>query len=47
MDLSNVRLFQKQWREAPKTGSPSFSISSIEMTDIASAISPKVRILKV
>ena len=32
MELSNVLLFWKQWREAPGTGSPNFLISSAEMS---------------
>ena len=45
MQLSNVLLFQKQWREAPETGSPSFPISSTEMPVTVSAISSKLLLL--
>ena len=38
-DLSNVLLFQKQWREAPRTRSPSFPICYAEMPDTVSAVS--------
>ena len=42
MDLSIVLIFLKQWREAPGIGSPSFPISSTEIPDIVSAVSPKL-----
>ena len=38
---------EKQWREAPGTGIPSFPISSVEMTNIDYVVSHKFRILKV
>ena len=47
MDLSNVLLFLKQWREAPETGSPSFPISSVEMLVSVSMISPKLPLIYV
>ena len=43
--LSNVLLFWKQWWEAPGTGSPSFSISFAEISDIDSVVSLKFWIL--
>ena len=46
-ELSNVLLFLKQWWEAPRTVSPSFPISSVEMYEIDSAVSPKFRIITV
>ena len=45
MELSNVLLFLKQWREAPRTGRPNFPISSAEMPVIVSVISLKQMIL--
>ena len=41
-DLSNVLLFWKQWREPPRTGSPSFPNSSAEMLDTVSRLSLKL-----
>ena len=46
-ELSNVLLFWKLWREAPKIGSPSFPIYSIEIADIDSVVYLKFSILKV
>ena len=42
MYLYNVLIFLKQWREAPGTGSPSFPISSAEMSVTVSVISPQL-----
>ena len=42
MELSNVLLFWKQWRETPGTWSPNFLISSAEMPVTVSMISPKL-----
>ena len=47
MELSNVLIFLKQLREAPGRASPSFPISSIEMPDSVSTISPKLLLLYV
>ena len=47
MELSNVLLFWKQWREAPETGIPSFPISSTEMSDNFSTVSSKLIFLYV
>ena len=43
--MSNVLIFGKQLMEAPRTGSPSLPISSPEMYDIVSAVSPKLLLL--
>ena len=45
MELSNVLLFWKQWREAPGTRSPNFSISSAEMPITVFVISMKLWLL--
>ena len=47
MELSNVLLFLKQWREAPGTGSPTFPISFAEIFVTVSVISPIFIILYV
>ena len=47
VELSNVLLFWKQWREAPRTRSPSFPISSAEMSVIVSMISLNLILLYV
>ena len=46
-ELSNVLIFCKQWREAPRTGSPSLPISSAEMPDTSSTESMKLVLLYV
>ena len=38
---------EKQWREAPGIGSPSFPISSTEMSVTVSAVSQKLMLLYV
>ena len=45
--LSNVFLFLKQWREAPKTGSLGLPISSLEIRHIVSTVSLKFLLLYV